>query len=77
VERPAVVALAVGPEGGFEDDEAQAWIAAGWRPAGLGPRTLRADTAGVVAAALLLHRWGDLGSAAPAPGRVDAGRQDT
>ena len=54
--------LAVGPESGLEDVEAEAFVGAGWRPASLGPRTLRAETAGVVAAAILLHRWGDLGS---------------
>ena len=33
----------------------------GWLEAGLGPRTLRTETAGVVAATLVLHAWGDLG----------------
>jgi len=56
--------IAIGPEGGFEGDELRVWGAAGWRRAGLGPRTLRADTAGLVAAAILLHRLGDLGRAA-------------
>jgi 16S rRNA (uracil1498-N3)-methyltransferase len=54
--------IAVGPEGGFEPREIEAWTRQGWRRAGLGPRTLRADTAGVVAAAIVLHRWGDLGA---------------
>lgn len=39
--------LAVGPEGGFTDDEIQAAIAAGWRPLGLGARILRIETAAV------------------------------
>jgi len=29
---------------------------------GLGPRVLRTETAGIVAAALVLHRFGDLGA---------------
>lgn len=60
---PGPVRLAVGPEGGFADDEIERWCAAGWRRAEIGPRTLRAETAGLVAAALILHAWGDLGGA--------------
>lgn len=59
--RPGAVAVAVGPEGGFEDGETEGWTANGWRPAGLGPRILRTETAGVVAASIVLHRFGDLG----------------
>ncbi len=62
---PSSVALAVGPEGGFEDAEVEALRAAGWEAASLGPRVLRTETAGPVAAALVLHRWGDLGSTKP------------
>lgn len=57
------VLLAVGPEGGFSAEEVRRWGAAGWRPADLGPRILRAETAGIVAASLVLHAWGDLGRA--------------
>jgi len=39
------VVLAVGPEGGFSDDEFQAATAAGWETASLGARTLRTETA--------------------------------
>ena len=53
--------LAVGPEGGFSESELDVLIRAGWRCASLGPRVLRTETAGVVAAALVLHAWGDLG----------------
>jgi 16S rRNA (uracil1498-N3)-methyltransferase len=59
--RPAAVWLAVGPEGGFEPDEAESIEASGWGRVRLGPRTLRTETAGVVAAALVLHAWDDLG----------------
>lgn len=64
--RPAEVWLAVGPEGGFEAEETAFLVASGWHRASLGPRTLRTETAGVVAAALVLHAWDDLGSASRA-----------
>jgi 16S rRNA (uracil1498-N3)-methyltransferase len=63
--RPGAVAIAVGPEGGFAPEETASLAARGWRPAGLGPRTLRTETAGAVAAAIVLHLWGDLGAAGP------------
>ena len=59
---PREVWLASGPAMGFDAGEREGWSAAGWRPVALGPRTLRADTAGLVAATILLHRWADLGS---------------
>jgi 16S rRNA (uracil1498-N3)-methyltransferase len=51
----------VGPEGGFTSAEVEACAAAGARLATLGPRVLRAETAALVATALLQHRLGDLG----------------
>lgn len=61
-ERRSRAALAIGPEGGLTDEEVETLRAGGAAPASLGPRILRTETAGVVAAALLLHAWGDLGS---------------
>jgi 16S rRNA (uracil1498-N3)-methyltransferase len=58
---PGPVLLAVGPESGFTPLEIEAHEGAGWQATELGPRVLRADSAGVIAAAILLHRWGDLG----------------
>lgn len=55
------VAAVVGPEGGLTDAEVRACEAAGAVRAGLGPRTLRAETAAIVAVALLQARFGDLG----------------
>ncbi len=49
----ADVTLASGPEGGFEPRELDALLAAGFVSLGLGPRTLRAETAPVVAVALV------------------------
>ena len=59
--KAAEVWIAVGPEGGFSDGEIEAAIRRGWRCASLGPRVLRTETAGAVAAAIVLNAWGDLG----------------
>jgi 16S rRNA (uracil1498-N3)-methyltransferase len=40
--------LAVGPEGGFEEEEVQLAQAHGWHVVGLGPRILRIETAALV-----------------------------
>ena len=45
--------LASGPEGGLSPAEVDALVAAGFTPIGLGPRVLRAETAPVIAAALV------------------------
>jgi 16S rRNA (uracil1498-N3)-methyltransferase len=59
--------LAVGPEGGLAAEERERARAAGWLAVSLGPRILRTETAGVVAVALALHRFGDLGALARRP----------
>lgn len=48
------VVLLVGPEGGFDAGEAAAAVAAGFEPCGLGPYTLRTETAALLGAGLLL-----------------------
>jgi 16S rRNA (uracil1498-N3)-methyltransferase len=53
--------IAAGPEGGFTPGEVEAAAAHGWRRVSLGPRVLRTETAGLIAAAIVLHAWGDLG----------------
>jgi 16S rRNA (uracil1498-N3)-methyltransferase len=58
--RRVVLTALVGPEGGWADEELSAAAAAGWRLVTLGGRTLRAETAALVVAALLQHVWGDL-----------------
>ncbi len=50
----APASLLIGPEGGWSPEEQAGLVAAGWRAVGLGPRVLRAETAAVVGAALLL-----------------------
>jgi 16S rRNA (uracil1498-N3)-methyltransferase len=59
--RAQEVWITVGPEGGFSDPELVALAARGWTPVSLGPRVLRTETAGAIAAAIVLHTWGDLG----------------
>jgi 16S rRNA (uracil1498-N3)-methyltransferase len=51
------VALIVGPEGDFTPEEMAAAIRAGAKPASIGPRILRAETAGIAAAAMLIYEW--------------------
>ncbi len=52
--------LLVGPESGFTDDEVSSAIDAGFSPVRLGPRRLRAETAGVLFPILVLNHLGDL-----------------
>jgi 16S rRNA (uracil1498-N3)-methyltransferase len=49
--RPVRVFLAIGPEGGFSEDELSHATAAGWRPISLGPRIVRIETAAIALAA--------------------------
>lgn len=58
---PTVCSLLIGPEGGIASTEAAAAVDAGWSAVTLGPRILRAETAAITAAGLILHRLGDLG----------------
>jgi 16S rRNA (uracil1498-N3)-methyltransferase len=58
-QNPAV-ALLVGPEGGFSDDEVAAARAAGFVAVGLGPRILRVETAAIVGVALVQSAAGGL-----------------
>ncbi len=53
--RTESLALFIGPEGGFSAPELAAGIEAGLRPASLGSRILRAETAAAVALALCLY----------------------
>ncbi len=46
--------LLIGPEGGFTPKEAELAIKAGFQPVSLGKRILRAETAGIAGAAILL-----------------------
>lgn len=61
VDRKTEVLALVGPEGGWTEEELAVIASRGATLFGLGPRTLRTETAAVVAAALLQFRAGDLG----------------
>jgi 16S rRNA (uracil1498-N3)-methyltransferase len=58
---PFSINLFVGPEGGFAPNEVDLARRYGLLPATMGPRILRAETAGLVAAAAVLYELGDLG----------------
>ncbi len=52
------VGVVIGPEGGLSAGEVERFLAAGAVVAGLGEQVLRAETASIVAAALVLSRYG-------------------
>jgi 16S rRNA (uracil1498-N3)-methyltransferase len=52
--------IAIGPEGGFTDDEIELARAQGWRMLDLGPRILRVETAALLAAGLFSEAACDL-----------------
>ncbi|MBI4728143.1 MAG: 16S rRNA (uracil(1498)-N(3))-methyltransferase [Acidobacteria bacterium] len=60
-EPPAELSLVVGPEGGLDAEEVAALASAGAGVVGLGPQILRTETAGLVAATIVLARYGLLG----------------
>jgi len=57
--------LFIGPEGGWSEDEIAAAREHGFVFRRMGPRRLRAETAAIVATALMGARFGDLNSGAP------------
>jgi 16S rRNA (uracil1498-N3)-methyltransferase len=59
--KSATVSLFIGPEGGFSEEEAALAREAGCVTGSLGRRILRSETAGIVAAALVMHELGELG----------------
>jgi len=58
-QRPATLAVLIGPEGGLNDTEVAQARSAGFQPARLGPRILRTETAPVVALSVAQQLWGD------------------
>jgi 16S rRNA (uracil1498-N3)-methyltransferase len=59
--RPERLFLAVGPEGGWSEEEQELFLRAGFRLASLGPRILRAETAATAALSVVLGALGELG----------------
>jgi 16S rRNA (uracil1498-N3)-methyltransferase len=51
-QRAAGISIAIGPEGGFADDEVSDASTAGWQTVGLGDRILRIETAAALLAAV-------------------------
>ncbi|HOJ77818.1 MAG TPA: 16S rRNA (uracil(1498)-N(3))-methyltransferase [Bacillota bacterium] len=58
---PEEVSLIIGSEGGFSLEEVKEAQARGAIPVTLGPRILRTETAGLVAATAILYHYGELG----------------
>lgn len=58
---PGSATVLIGPEGGFSPEELERAIEAGFAPASLGPRVLRAETACIAMASILAFRYGDVG----------------
>jgi len=52
------IALAIGPEGGWAPEEMALFTIQGWQPVTLGPRILRAETAAIVAIAIVSSSLG-------------------
>jgi 16S rRNA (uracil1498-N3)-methyltransferase len=65
-ERPALSSalVAVGPEGGWQAREIEEAVQAGFLAVGMGPRTLRTETAGLAVLSVLQFLYGDLGGPA-------------
>jgi len=54
------VTVAIGPEGGLDEEEIEAFRLAGFQTTRLGPRVLRTETAAIAVLAYLQSRYGDL-----------------
>jgi 16S rRNA (uracil1498-N3)-methyltransferase len=51
------IALLLGPEGGWTEDERSAFLEAGWSRITLGPLILRAETAAIAALSVISQGW--------------------
>lgn len=58
---PRSIAVVIGPEGGLTKEEVDFALKKGARAVTLGPRILRTETAGLVAAAIILYHYGQMG----------------
>ena len=58
---PDRITLVVGPEGGLDAEEVEMFVKNGGQAVSLGPTILRTETAALVAATLILGRYGRLG----------------
>jgi len=55
------ISIMIGSEGGLDDGEVEYALSRGIAPVSLGRRVLRAETAGVIAAAVVLYEMGEMG----------------
>ncbi|MCK4738778.1 MAG: 16S rRNA (uracil(1498)-N(3))-methyltransferase [Deltaproteobacteria bacterium] len=55
------IALLLGPEGGFTEEEISLAERAGYMPVGIGPRILRSETAAIAALSIVQYELGDMG----------------
>ncbi|WP_018752766.1 16S rRNA (uracil(1498)-N(3))-methyltransferase [Paenibacillus sanguinis] len=60
-EQTCHIAVVVGPEGGFSEEEVQAAEAAGAKSVGLGRRILRTETAAMAALTCIMYESGEMG----------------
>lgn len=61
IEKPSKIAIMLGPEGGFSQNEIDLAKSAGFVSASLGPRILRAETAALASCVLIQYLYGDMG----------------
>ena len=59
-DRSMAINIFIGPEGGFSATEEEFARSCGIRKVTLGPRTLRAETAGMAASAAIMYEYGEL-----------------
>ena len=60
-QKPETLAVAIGPEGGFDDKEVGWAKECGFENVSLGPRILRTESAVLAALAIIQYEWGDVG----------------
>jgi 16S rRNA (uracil1498-N3)-methyltransferase len=59
------LAILLGPEGGWTEEERSTLLEGGWQSASLGPTVLRAETAAIAAVAVAVNEWSRRESRAP------------
>ena len=60
-QKPETIAVAIGPEGGFDDEEVTRAQRCGFENVSLGTRILRTESAVLAALAIIQYEWGDVG----------------
>ena len=61
LKRPERIAVVVGSEGGFSEEEYEKIVQAGAIPVSLGGRILRAETAAVTMASIVMYHFDQMG----------------